>query len=91
MALSYMGCSVSLQPKRTTQFGRANQKWHHDPDTGLIHAFHTDHLDKGNEQMFTSIFFLLLPDFAGLAIFLSPPSNYYFSLIKNGSVNEQAC
>jgi hypothetical protein len=45
--LTYIGCPVTLQQKKTAQFGRANQRWHFDTSTGLIEAFHTDTIDKG--------------------------------------------
>ena len=47
--LSYVGSVVSLQLHKSTQFGRANQKFTFDPDTGLIEAFSTDYLDKGKD------------------------------------------
>lgn len=44
--LSYIGCAVTLQQRKTSQFGRANQRWHFDANTGIIEAFHTDTMDK---------------------------------------------
>jgi len=45
--VSCNGCTVILHPKKVAQFGRANQRWHFDHSTGIIHAFHTNQLDKG--------------------------------------------
>lgn|SRR6218665_1236402 len=44
---TYVGCTVTVQRKKTVQFGRANQRWRHDPSTGFIYAFSTDVHDKG--------------------------------------------
>jgi hypothetical protein len=44
---SYVGCPCSLQRLKTTQFGRANQRWMLDRNTGLIYAFYTHTNDKG--------------------------------------------
>ena len=46
-ASSYAGCALNVQRLKTTQFGRANQRWAYDQSTGLITAFHTDAIDKG--------------------------------------------
>lgn len=50
LALNYVGCRVTLQKKRTTQLGSAHQKWRVDADTGYVHAFHTNHLDSGEQR-----------------------------------------
>ena len=46
-AVSYVGCQVTLQHKKTTQFGRANQKWSFDSNSGFISAFAASNMDKG--------------------------------------------
>jgi hypothetical protein len=51
MTLSYANSSVVLLQHRNTQFGRANQKFMFDHNTGLIQAFYTDFLDKGKNAM----------------------------------------
>lgn len=43
---TYVGCTVTVQRKKTVQFGRANQRWHHDQSTGFIYAFTADVHDK---------------------------------------------
>lgn len=47
LTLNYVGCQVTVQKRRTTQFGSASQKWNFEPETGSIYAFHTNHLDVG--------------------------------------------
>ncbi|XP_041366917.1 doublecortin domain-containing protein 1-like [Gigantopelta aegis] len=37
--LTFVGCPVTLQMRRSNQFGRAHQKWRYDAETGFIHAF----------------------------------------------------
>ncbi|XP_064634273.1 doublecortin domain-containing protein 1-like isoform X2 [Lineus longissimus] len=46
MTLSYANSSIVLLQHKNTQFGRSNQKFMFDHDTGLIQAFYTDFLDK---------------------------------------------
>ena len=46
-SMTYIGCPVTIQPRKTAQFGRANQRWHYDESTGNIQAFATDQMDKG--------------------------------------------
>ncbi|XP_074660217.1 doublecortin domain-containing protein 1-like isoform X2 [Tubulanus polymorphus] len=46
ISLSYAGSPVLLQQHKGVQFGRANQKFYFNADTGMIHAFQTDILDK---------------------------------------------
>ncbi|CAH1787762.1 unnamed protein product [Owenia fusiformis] len=46
MPLSYVGSTVILSNKKTTQFGRSNQIWRYDPETGFVHSFFTDITDK---------------------------------------------
>ena len=46
-AISYLGCHVTVQALKVSQFGRANQRWLYEQSTGFIHAFHTDQMDKG--------------------------------------------
>ena len=53
--VTYQGCAVVLQQKKTAQFGRANQRWYFDESTGFLQAFHTDAIDKGNHLMFIYI------------------------------------
>jgi len=53
LTLNYVGCQVTVQKRRNTQFGSANQKWNLDQETGFIYAFHTNHLDAGKK---TSVF-----------------------------------
>ena len=48
-ANSYVGCLLTLQTVKTTQFGRANQRWFYDKSTGFIIAFSTDTIDKGTD------------------------------------------
>ncbi|KAL5007685.1 hypothetical protein ScPMuIL_016491 [Solemya velum] len=45
-ALSFSGCAVTLQSRRTVLYGKAHQRWHYDAETCLIHAFHTNLPDK---------------------------------------------
>jgi len=46
---SYSGCPVTLQRLKTTQFGRANQRWTYDQSSGFIIAFSTNIIDKGEQ------------------------------------------
>jgi len=46
-ASPYAGAQLTLQRVKTTQFGRANQRWTYDQSTGIIAAFSTDTIDKG--------------------------------------------
>ena len=54
--VTYQGCAVVLQQKKTAQFGRANQRWYFDEATGFLQAFHTDAIDKGEgwDELFWS-------------------------------------
>ena len=45
--VTYQGCAVVLQQKKSNQFGRANQRWYFDETTGFLQVFHTDLIDKG--------------------------------------------
>ncbi|KAF6020845.1 hypothetical protein EB796_020833 [Bugula neritina] len=45
LALSYVGCQVVVQKKKSTQFGSASQKWSLDRETGFIYAFYTNLMD----------------------------------------------
>ena len=47
---SYAGCPVTLQRVKTTQFGRANQRWIYDDSTGVVVALSTDTVDKGKRS-----------------------------------------
>jgi doublecortin domain-containing protein 1 len=47
---TYVGCPVTLQRAKKVQMGRANQKWRYDADSGLIWAFNTDTVDKGERK-----------------------------------------
>jgi len=49
---SYAGCAVTLQRVKTTQFGRANQRWTYDTSTGFIVPFSTDTIDNGEFLVF---------------------------------------
>ena len=49
---SYVGCPLTLQRVKTTQFGRANQRWFYDESTGFTVAFSTDTVDKGKQLYF---------------------------------------
>ncbi|XP_013404290.1 uncharacterized protein LOC106169385 isoform X2 [Lingula anatina] len=42
---SYPGCGVTLQHKKNTKYGAANQKWGFDPELGFLYAFKTDATD----------------------------------------------
>ncbi|KAH3884070.1 doublecortin domain-containing protein 1-like [Dreissena polymorpha] len=44
--LTFIGCKVMLQTRRTNEFGKAHQRWRYDAETGFIHAFYTDLPDK---------------------------------------------
>ncbi|XP_050408824.1 doublecortin domain-containing protein 1 [Patella vulgata] len=44
--MTFVGCPVILQTRRTNQFGKAHQRWHYDAESGLIQAFHTELPDK---------------------------------------------
>ena len=48
MPLSYIGCQVTLQHRKTAQFGRANQKWSFDKQEGFVNAFSSSNMDQGN-------------------------------------------
>ena len=39
---------VQIQRRKTTQFGRANQRWFYEQSTGMIRAFSTDEEDQGS-------------------------------------------
>ena len=56
MPLTYVGCQVTLQHRKTAQFGRANQKWTYDKESGFIFAFASSGMDKG---IFKFLFVLL--------------------------------
>ncbi|XP_052801857.1 doublecortin domain-containing protein 1-like [Mya arenaria] len=44
--LTFIGCKVTLQTRRTNEFGKAHQRWRYDAETGFIHAFFADLPDK---------------------------------------------
>ena len=44
--LTFVNCRVTLQTRRTNQYGKAHQRWRYDAETGFIHAFYTDLHDK---------------------------------------------
>ncbi|XP_053391549.1 doublecortin domain-containing protein 1-like [Mercenaria mercenaria] len=44
--LTFFGCKVTLQSRRTNEFGKAHQRWRYDAETGFIHAFYADLPDK---------------------------------------------
>ncbi len=48
--LTYVGCQVTLQHRKTSQFGRANQKWAFDSSSGFISAFSSSSMDKGSRD-----------------------------------------
>ncbi|ESO97509.1 hypothetical protein LOTGIDRAFT_152600 [Lottia gigantea] len=44
--MTFVGCPVTLQTRRTNQFGKAHQRWYYDAESGLIRAFYTELPDK---------------------------------------------
>ncbi|KAK3103714.1 hypothetical protein FSP39_021266 [Pinctada imbricata] len=44
--LTFSGCAVTLQARKTNTYGKAHQKWRYDAETGYIHAFYTNPYDK---------------------------------------------
>lgn len=44
--LTFVGCRVTLQTRRTNEFGKAHQRWRYDAETGFIHAFYAELPDK---------------------------------------------
>lgn len=54
LTLNYVGCQVTVQKRKPSQFGSASQKWNLDQESGFIYAFHAHHLDVG-EQIYTSL------------------------------------
>lgn len=52
LALSYVGCQVVVQKKKSTQFGSASQKWSLDRETGFIYAFYTNLMDVGKKFIY---------------------------------------
>ena len=63
MPITYTGCQVTLQHRKTAQFGRASQKWSYDTASGFIFAFSASGMDKGNfdrlfpcEEIFITVF-----------------------------------
>ena len=72
----YLGCPVMLQRAKKTQFGRANQKWRFDQETGLIYAFATDTMDKGNIRRLLKTFHTLIQ--MNIIITLSLTVIFYF-------------
>jgi hypothetical protein len=75
-ALTYAGSPVTLQKRKTCQLGSANQKWHHDSTTGILHAFYTDIQDKGNLN-FATCFIYATNTIAMLLIIQHNSSNYF--------------
>ena len=47
LTLNYVGCQVTVQKRKPSQFGSASQKWNLDQESGFIYAFHAHHLDVG--------------------------------------------
>ena len=58
MPITYTGCQVTLQHRKTSQFGRANQKWSYDSASGFIFAFSASGMDKGNFWLFFTCLFM---------------------------------
>ena len=50
--LTFAGCPVTLQTRKTNRYGKAHQRWHYDAETGFIHAFYADPYDKGLSLFF---------------------------------------
>ncbi|XP_052066407.1 doublecortin domain-containing protein 1-like isoform X1 [Mytilus californianus] len=44
--LTFSGCPVTLQARKTNKYGKAHQRWHYDAETGFIHSFYADPYDK---------------------------------------------
>ncbi|XP_069133406.1 doublecortin domain-containing protein 1-like [Argopecten irradians] len=44
--LTYSGCAVTIQQRKTNMYGKSHQRWHYDAETGHIHAFKTNRYDK---------------------------------------------
>ncbi|XP_076116553.1 doublecortin domain-containing protein 1-like isoform X1 [Mytilus galloprovincialis] len=44
--LTFSGCPVTLQARKTNRYGKAHQRWHYDAETGFIHSFYADPYDK---------------------------------------------
>ena len=44
--LTFRGCKVTLQTRRTNEFGKAHQRWRYDAETGFIHSFYAELPDK---------------------------------------------
>ena len=40
--LTFVGCKVTIQSRRTNEFGKAHQRWRYDAETGFVHAFYEE-------------------------------------------------